>query len=61
MKKSSFRISNRIKQAAKLLLETHDTVAEISQKTGYNSQSKFTASFKEFFEITPIEYRKKYS
>ena len=41
-----------------LLRETDESVAEIARAVGYESQSKFTAAFKEYFGALPKEYRK---
>ena len=49
---------HRMEQAAKMLKETDKTIAEIAQAVGYDSQSKFTAAFKSFFQILPKNYRK---
>ncbi len=50
---------HRMGQAAKMLKETDMTIAEIAQAVGYDSQSKFTAAFKSFYQVLPREYRKK--
>ena len=50
---------HRMEQAAKMLRETNMTIAEIAQAVGYDSQSKFTAAFKSFYQVLPREYRKK--
>ena len=50
---------HRMEQAAKLLRETDQSIAEIAQAVGYDSQSKFTAAFKSFFQILPKDYRKR--
>ncbi|MBU9738931.1 helix-turn-helix transcriptional regulator [Diplocloster agilis] len=49
---------HRMEQAAKLLLETNDSISRIAQAVGYGNQSKFTAAFKEYFQVLPTEYRK---
>ena len=46
-------------QAAKMLKGTHKSTAEIARAVGYDSQSKFTAAFKTYFQVLPGEYRKK--
>ena len=51
---------HRMEQAAKMLKETDQSIAEIAKAVGYDSQSKFTAAFKSFFQILPREYRKKH-
>ena len=49
---------HRMGKAAQLLRETDESVAEIARAVGYESQSKFTAAFKEYFGVLPKEYRK---
>ena len=50
---------HRMRQAARLLLESEMSIAEIALSVGYDSQSKFSTAFKEFFQMLPKEYRKK--
>lgn len=50
----------RIKQAAVLLRQTQDTVADIAQQVGYINQSKFATAFREIMKISPTEYRSQY-
>ena len=50
---------HRMRQAARMLIESNMNIAEIAQAVGYDSQSKFTAAFKAYFKILPREYRKK--
>lgn len=49
---------HRMEKAASLLRETDLSVAEIAGQVGYESQSKFTAAFKEQFGQLPKEYRR---
>ena len=49
---------HRMELAARLLLETNLSIAEIGQRVGYESQSKFTSTFKTYFQTLPKEYRK---
>ena len=49
---------HRMEKAASLLRETELSVAEIAGQVGYESQSKFTAAFKEQFDQLPKEYRR---
>jgi len=48
----------RLKKAQDLLASTSSTIIQISQETGFNSQSYFTNSFKKAHSITPAQYRK---
>ena len=47
-----------LEKAAALLRETDMSVAEIAGQVGYESQSKFTAAFKEQFGLLPTAYRR---
>ena len=49
---------HRMGKAAQLLRESDESVAEIARAVGYESQSKFTAAFKEYFGLLPKEYRR---
>jgi len=49
--------AHRMEQAAKLLRETDLTIAEIAGRVGYDSQSKFTAAFKEYSGKLPKDDR----
>lgn len=49
---------HRMELAARLLLETNLSIAEIGRQVGYESQSKFTSTFKAYFQALPTEYRK---
>lgn len=49
---------HRMELAANLLLETDLSIAEIGQRVGYESQSRFTSAFKTYFQTLPKEYRK---
>ena len=50
----------RIRKAMELLQQTDDSIAEIAAKVGYETQGKFAKAFKEFTNLTPSSYRKKY-
>lgn len=50
---------HRMKMAAEMLRDTNKSIAEIAQAVGYDSQSKFAAAFKNFFQVLPKEYKKK--
>ena len=51
---------HRMERAAELLLETGDSMAQIARAVGYESQSKFTTAFKEFYQTLPTEYRRQH-
>ena len=48
---------HRMEQAAKLLCETSLSIAEIAERVGYDSQSRFTAAFKAYCGKLPKDYR----
>lgn len=49
----------RLENAAKQLLETNKSLAEISASTGFYDQSHFTSAFKLYTGMTPTKYRAK--
>lgn len=51
---------HRMEAAASLLLKTQDDIASIAQAVGYESQSRFTAVFKETYGELPTEYRRRH-
>lgn len=46
----------RLKQAAKLLANSHYNVTEITDLVGFSSTTLFSRSFKELYGMTPTEY-----
>jgi AraC family transcriptional regulator len=53
-----YLLSQRIERAQTLLRETQLSIADISYKLGFASQSHFTATFRRFTAVTPTTYRK---
>lgn len=51
--------NTRLQFAAKYIRETDKSISEIAYHTGFSSPSYFTKSFKEYFNISPIEMRRK--
>lgn len=49
---------HRMEKAAFMLKNTSENVSEIAKKVGFQTQSKFTLSFKEYYRETPLRYRK---
>ena len=47
----------RLTQAAQLLRTTAQSVSDICYLTGFNSSSYFTKKFKDYYKMTPKEYR----
>ena len=50
---------HRLERAAELLTDTQDSISDIAFQVGYDSQSKFSSSFKQKYHMLPSEYRKK--
>lgn len=49
---------HRMEKACELLRDTSDNILEIAKKVGYENQSKFSETFKEYYKMLPTEYRK---
>lgn len=49
----------RMEKAAKLLQNTSLSISVIAEQVGYSSQSKFAAAFKKYYEVAPVEFRRK--
>ena len=47
----------RLKQAGRLLSEKKLTISEVAYATGFTNLSLFSNSFKDFYGVTPSEYR----
>jgi AraC-like DNA-binding protein len=50
----------RLSKAEKRLLDTPDTIQQISDDVGFSDVKYFTRNFKKWFRCTPSEYRKLY-
>ncbi|WP_409199875.1 helix-turn-helix transcriptional regulator [Methanobrevibacter sp. DSM 116169] len=53
----AWRKDYRLQIAKNLLKESDMAIGDIALKVGYNNSSKFTAAFKQYYNITPSEYR----
>ncbi|MGI6007396.1 MAG: AraC family transcriptional regulator [Ruminococcus sp.] len=53
-----FLNSCRLQKALELLMKTEKSVLEIAVETGFGSSSYFGKMFKEYYHMTPGEYRK---
>lgn len=51
--------SIRLKQAANLLREKNLSVSEVAYATGFSNLSHFSNTFRDFYGISPSEYKKK--
>ena len=54
----SYLKNYRMKVASELLISSDYNILAITNMIGYSNQSKFSASFKKEFGITPLKYRK---
>lgn len=57
---ASYMKEYRVRQAMKLLRETNDSIAQIAEQVGYESQGKFTNAFKDVAQQLPTEYRRNF-
>lgn len=53
-----YMIDVRMKRASQLLFATKMTINEIAFSVGYNDQVTFSKAFKNYFLLTPSQYRK---
>ncbi len=53
-----YRTRIRMQESRNLLLDVRLTVTEIAGRCGYANASKFSATFKKYFGVTPLEWRK---
>jgi signal transduction histidine kinase/ligand-binding sensor domain-containing protein/DNA-binding response OmpR family regulator len=49
----------RLKEAAGMLLNNEGTISEICSKTGFNSLTYFSSSFKKYYNLSPREFIEK--
>lgn len=60
MTPNEFVLNQRLKKAASMLKnEPHLQIAEISDRLGFGSPRYFTRCFKNQFNVTPVDYRKR--
>lgn len=52
-------IQLRMERAKELLHTTDDTIAEVAEKSGYESEYYFSRKFKEYTGVSPRQYRRK--
>src|SRR5690606_35183051 len=56
---STFIRTIRLKKAAILLSQTNMNISQIAYEVGFNDLKYFRESFKEYFQLTPSEYKRK--
>lgn len=52
---------HRMEHAAQLLRSSDLSISDIALKVGYDSQSRFSSVFKEYYQMLPKEYRRRCS
>ncbi|MEL6256171.1 MAG: AraC family transcriptional regulator [Bacteroidota bacterium] len=55
---SSYLNEYRISQASRMLIESHDPIAQIAYRCGYESLSLFYTQFRKYKMLSPRKYRK---
>lgn len=50
---------HRLEKAARLLKDTQTSIFATAKEVGYDSQSRFSAAFKQEYGVLPTDYRKK--
>ena len=54
-----FLLEQRMLRASSLLRNSEKTIEEIAQETGYADRYHFSKAFRNFYNLSPIRYRKK--
>jgi AraC-like DNA-binding protein len=54
----AYIIDQRMKKAARRLIESDDAIKAISIDSGYKKQRSFNKTFKSIFHLTPATYRR---
>ncbi len=57
---TQFLVDIRIGHACKLLLDTDETIGQISYESGFNNLANFNRLFKKYRHCTPVEFRRRY-
>ena len=55
---SRYYLELRLTHARQLLLQSNDSIATLSEATGFSSPSYFNRCFKEYFSVSPLELKK---
>lgn len=54
---SDYLIRVRMREAARLLTRTSMQIQEVAQRVGYTTANSFSRSFRQYYNVTPKEYR----
>lgn len=50
----------RLQVAKDLIIHSSDTISEISERCGFNTSSYFSEQFRQHYQLSPLEFRKKF-
>jgi len=56
---SNFIRTIRLRRAAQLIETNSGNIIEIASRVGFNTRQSFNKSFKDFYGVSPSEFRKK--
>ena len=56
---AAFARAHALAEAARLLAQSDQSVADIGQACGYTNPSKFSAAFRRAYNVNPLEYRRR--
>ncbi len=54
----SYLSAHRLRLAARLLVQSYESIARISERVGYASEAAFSQAFKRQYDMSPSQYRK---
>ena len=55
---SKYLKNYRMRYASKLIAVGDKSISDVAAEVGYDNQGKFSAAFKRYFGVTPMEYRR---
>lgn len=58
---SQYIIQERMRYAATLLCDVRNRIGDISEMAGYSNQQNFSRTFRQYFGVTPGEYRQSHT
>ncbi|WP_302852474.1 AraC family transcriptional regulator [uncultured Streptococcus sp.] len=58
---TEFVIQVRLNKASELLINTSHSILDIATDVGFNNLSNFNRQFKRYYQLTPSQYRKKFT
>lgn len=58
---NSYLLNYRLRKSVQLLTESNKRISDIAYESGFNCSAYFAKKFKLAFDITPMQFRKRYS